>query len=103
MKQKRNSTSAASSHDTTRSDKTVVVSPQTPEAHELPDMGQQQSEKDVGEVPDYATPQGPYTHPIDTSIRPPSPSERTTPRAHTRQEVEEESRRRSRVSTLAGK
>lgn len=43
----------------------------------------------------------PYTHPIDTSI-PPS-ADRSTPRAQTRLDYEEDSKRRSRVSvSLAG-
>ncbi|KAF2735742.1 hypothetical protein EJ04DRAFT_183805 [Polyplosphaeria fusca] len=74
--------SAASSHDTV-SDSTAVVSPQTPEANMLPDDKQS----------------SPYTHPIDTDL--PSTGEqpdRTTPRAQTRQEFEEEGKRRSRVS-----
>jgi len=42
---------------------------------------------------------GAFTSPINTSVPPPGPAERTTPRAQTRQEVEDERRRRSRAST----
>lgn len=46
----------------------------------------------------------PYAHPIDTSIPPSGPPDRTTPRAQTRQDFEEDIKRRSRVSlSLAGK
>lgn len=75
------SVSAASSHETT-SDQTAVVSPQTPEAH----MG-----LDLKNSP------SPYTHPIDTAIAPSGP-DRTTPRAQTRQDYDEDTRRKHRMS-----
>ncbi|KAF2180334.1 hypothetical protein K469DRAFT_714709 [Zopfia rhizophila CBS 207.26] len=74
------SISAASSHEN-RSDTTAVVSPQTPEANMIPD------EKHAST----------YTYPIDTTVSPQGPPDRTTPRAQTRQEVEEENKRRSKV------
>lgn len=45
-----------------------------------------------------------YTYPIDTTVPGPSPADRTTPRAQTRQDYEDDSKRRStRVSvSLAG-
>lgn len=74
--------SAASSHETT-SDHTAVVSPQTPEAH----MGLD------GKHSSSST----YTHPIDTTIAPSGP-DRSTPRAQTRQDYDEEGRRKHRMS-----
>ncbi|KAF2199901.1 hypothetical protein GQ43DRAFT_375133 [Delitschia confertaspora ATCC 74209] len=92
----RASISAASSSET-RSDNTVIVSPQTPEAHLIPDV-EKYSETDEGDMTRASQhTSSTYTYPIDTAVPPPGPSERTTPRAQTRQEVEEE-RRRSRVS-----
>ncbi|KAF2476075.1 uncharacterized protein BDR25DRAFT_331654 [Lindgomyces ingoldianus] len=78
------SVSAAGSNET-RSDSTAVVSPQTPEANMIPD------EK-------HASATSAYTYPLDTDLPPAGPEERTTPRAQTRQEVEDGSKRRSRVS-----
>lgn len=72
-----------SSAATDNSDATIR-SPTTPESHLSPD------DKRASGV---------YTSPINTSIPPPGPAERTTPRAQTRQEVEDEWRRRSRAST----
>ncbi|KAF2789677.1 hypothetical protein K505DRAFT_328070 [Melanomma pulvis-pyrius CBS 109.77] len=69
--------SAASSNETT-SDQTAVVSPQTPEANMLPDDKHNST----------------YTHPIDTAVPSGSP-DRTTPRAQTRQDFEEDRKRRS--------
>lgn len=69
--------------ETDKSDNTVV-SPSTPESSMPPD------EKRIP---------GMYTSPINTSIPPPGPAERLTPRAQTRQEVEDEWRRRSRASS----
>ena len=44
-----------------------------------------------------------YTHPIDTQVPPSGPPDRTTPRAQTRQDFEEENKRRSKASvSLAG-
>jgi hypothetical protein len=44
-----------------------------------------------------------YTHPIDTQVPPSGPGDRTTPRAQTRQDFDEENKRRSRASVnLAG-
>ncbi|KAF2268202.1 hypothetical protein CC78DRAFT_530130 [Lojkania enalia] len=72
--------SAASSNETRGSGSTAVVSPQTPEANMIPD--------DKSST---------YTHPIDTALPSPAP-DRTTPRAQTRQDYENESRRLSRAS-----
>ncbi|KAF2115123.1 hypothetical protein BDV96DRAFT_576509 [Lophiotrema nucula] len=74
-------TSAASSNET-QSDNTAVVSPQTPEADMIPD------DKSISG----------YTHPIDTAIPISERDDRTTPRAQTRHDYEEEGKRRSRVS-----
>ncbi|KAF1954673.1 hypothetical protein CC80DRAFT_493791 [Byssothecium circinans] len=73
----RASVSAASSTET-RSDHTAVVSPQTPEANMLPDDKQSSN----------------YTHPIDTDV-PSSTTDRTTPRAQTHQDYEDDGKRRS--------
>ncbi|KAF2006751.1 hypothetical protein P154DRAFT_517777 [Amniculicola lignicola CBS 123094] len=75
------SISAASSNAT--SEQTAVVSPQTPEANMIPD-------------PKHAS--STYTYPIDTDVAQTELPDRTTPRALTRQDNEEEGRRRSRVS-----
>ncbi|KAF2273371.1 uncharacterized protein EI97DRAFT_436026 [Westerdykella ornata] len=75
------SVSAASSHETS-SDQTAVVSPQTPEANMIPDDKQTST----------------YTHPIDTTIPPSGAPDRTTPRAQTREDYEQDGKRRSRVS-----
>ncbi|KAF2017548.1 hypothetical protein BU24DRAFT_152348 [Aaosphaeria arxii CBS 175.79] len=72
------STSAASSRETS-SDQTAVVSPQTPEAH----MGLDEK--------------GSYTHPIDTTVPSSGTIDRSTPRAQTRLDHDDE-RRRSRAS-----
>lgn len=77
----RMSMSGASSSANT-SENTAVVSPSTPEANMVPDLD------DKHDYP-YATPD-----PIDTAI-PAGPYDRTTPRAQTRQEYEEDNRRRS--------
>ncbi|KAH8728517.1 hypothetical protein GQ44DRAFT_737701 [Phaeosphaeriaceae sp. PMI808] len=61
------------------SDNTAVVSPSTPEASMIPDLDEKN-----------------YTHatPIDTSV-PKAATDRTTPRAQTRQEFDEDNKRRS--------
>ncbi|KAL5120396.1 hypothetical protein ACEQ8H_001686 [Pleosporales sp. CAS-2024a] len=61
-------------------DHTAVMSPATPEANMLPDVDQQHN---------Y-----PHTTPIDTSV-PAAPPDRSTPRAQTRQEFEQDNRRRT--------
>lgn len=76
--------SADISSAATDSSDATVRSPTTPESNILPD--------------DKRT-SGAFTSPIDTSVPPPGPAERTTPRAQTRQEVDDEWRRRSRAST----
>ncbi|KAF2637413.1 hypothetical protein P280DRAFT_103011 [Massarina eburnea CBS 473.64] len=80
----RASVSAASSNET-KSDQTAVVSPQTPEANMIPDEKQTSN----------------YTHPIDTDV-PASTTDRSTPRAQTRQDYDEDGKRRSaRISISA--
>jgi hypothetical protein len=96
--------SAASSNET-MSDQTAVVSPQTPEANMLPDDKVRRAHIALGEaiMAEQLQHQSQYTHPIDTAVPSGSP-DRTTPRAQTRQDFEEERKRRSaRVSvSLAG-
>ncbi|KAF2713825.1 hypothetical protein K504DRAFT_498618 [Pleomassaria siparia CBS 279.74] len=71
-------TSAASSNETMSDQTAVVVSPQTPEANMLPEDKYNSH----------------YTHPIDTAVPSGSP-DGTTPRAQTRQDFEEDRKRRS--------
>ncbi|KAF2681144.1 hypothetical protein K458DRAFT_489618 [Lentithecium fluviatile CBS 122367] len=81
----RASVAAPPSSNETASDQTAVVSPQTPEANMIPDDKHTST----------------YTHPIDTDVPSSIAPDRTTPRAQTRQEHEDESdgkRRSSRVS-----
>ncbi|KAF2813099.1 uncharacterized protein BDZ99DRAFT_473817 [Mytilinidion resinicola] len=80
---------ALSNNTSDKSDNTVVTgSPVTPESHKHPDEKQRQSAVSM-------------MSPIDTSIiSPPGSFDRATPRAQTRQEVEDEWRRsRSRASS----
>lgn len=103
--QDRITVSAADSHETV-SDQTAVVSPQTPEANMVPGdkvlRAHQALAHAVMAEPSQHT--STYTYPIDTSIPPPSVADRSTPRAQTREEFDDEVRRRSRVSvSLAGK
>jgi hypothetical protein len=74
------STSGASSSANT-SDHTAVESPSTPEANMLPDVEDKQTSSA-------------YTTPIDTAVSN-SVADRSTPRAQTRQDFEEDLRRRS--------
>ncbi|KAF1974241.1 hypothetical protein BU23DRAFT_119866 [Bimuria novae-zelandiae CBS 107.79] len=76
--QNRSSVSVPSSNETT-SDHTAVVSPQTPEANMIPDEKHSST----------------YTHPIDTAVPSPAAPDRSTPRAQTRQDYEEDGKRRS--------
>lgn len=99
-------TVSATDSNETMSDQTAVVSPQTPEANMIPDdkvlRAHQALEHAV--MAEQAQQTSSYTYPIDTSIAPPSVVDRSTPRAQTREEFDEEVRRRSRVSvSLAGK
>ncbi|CAI6339614.1 unnamed protein product [Periconia digitata] len=81
----RSSASVASSSVETKSDQTAMVSPQTPEANMIPDDQQNSN----------------YTHPIDTAV-PTATSDRQTPRAQTRQDFEDDGKRRSaRASTAS--
>ncbi|KAF1914169.1 hypothetical protein BDU57DRAFT_518995 [Ampelomyces quisqualis] len=73
------SVSGASS-DANTSDNTAVVSPSTPEASMIPDLDEKHK---------YA-----HATPIDTTV-PAGPTDRSTPRAQTRQEFEDDNRRRS--------
>ncbi|KAL5409894.1 hypothetical protein PMIN03_005726 [Paraphaeosphaeria minitans] len=63
----------------TVADNTAVVSPQTPEANMIPDEKHPST----------------YTHPIDTAVPSAAAPDRSTPRAQTRQEYEDEGKRRS--------
>jgi len=89
------------------SENTAVVSPATPEANMIPDLDDKvrhahnalaQAIEAEHLQHSYA-----YTTPIDTSISS-GPADRSTPRAQTRQEHEEDNRRKSvRMSaSLAG-
>lgn len=75
----RASMSAASSNVNT-SDSTAVESPSTPEANMIPDVDEKQSSA--------------FTTPIDTAVTS-GPPDRSTPRAQTRQDYEEDIKRRS--------
>lgn len=75
----RSSVSAASS-SANNSENTAVVSPSTPEANMIPDLDEKHNHA--------------YTTPIDTTV-PKTAADRSTPRAQTRQEFEEDMRRRS--------
>jgi hypothetical protein len=87
------------------SDQTAVVSPQTPEANMLPDDKVRRAHVALSEamMAEHLQHNSQYTHPIDTAVPSGSP-DRTTPRAQTRPDFEEERKRRSaRVSlSLAG-
>ncbi|KAH5714176.1 hypothetical protein HBI20_153790 [Parastagonospora nodorum] len=71
---------SGASSSANNSDNTAVVSPSTPEANMIPDLDDKHN---------YA-----HTAPIDTSV-PAGAPDRSTPRAQTRQEFEEDNRRRS--------
>ncbi|EOA91273.1 uncharacterized protein SETTUDRAFT_162037 [Exserohilum turcica Et28A] len=75
-------TSGASSSPNT-SDNTAVVSPSTPEANMLPDVDDKDSSASA------------YAAPIDTAVSNSVAPDRSTPRAQTRQDFEEDLRRRS--------
>ncbi|KAF7446870.1 hypothetical protein PtrSN002B_000863 [Pyrenophora tritici-repentis] len=77
----RMSMSGASSSANT-SDSTAVVSPSTPEANMLPDVDNKHTSST-------------YTTPIDTAVSNSVAPDRSTPRAQTRQDFEEDLRRRS--------
>jgi hypothetical protein len=87
------------------SDQTAVVSPQTPEANMLPDDKVRRAHIALSEamMAEQLQHNSQYTHPIDTAVSSGSP-DRTTPRAQTRPDFEEDRKRRSvRVSlSLAG-
>lgn len=83
-----------------------MVSPQTPEANMLPDEKVRRAHVALFQLVMAEHPQhsSTYTHPIDTDV-PSSAPDRSTPRAQTRQDYEEDGRRRSvRLSaSLAGR
>ncbi|ENI04154.1 hypothetical protein COCC4DRAFT_51451 [Bipolaris maydis ATCC 48331] len=81
-------TSGASSSANT-SDNTVVVSPSTPEANMLPEMDDKDSSSSSA-----------FTAPIDTAVSNSVAPDRSTPRAQTRQDFEEDLRRRSARKSL---
>lgn len=102
--QNRVSVSAASSHETS-SDQTAVVSPQTPEANMIPDDKVRLAHVALTHavMAEHTQQTSTYTHPIDTTIPPSGAPDRTTPRAQTREDYEQDGKRRSRVSlSLAG-
>lgn len=89
---------SAASSSANNSENTAVVSPSTPEANMIPDLDEKVRDAH------YALSQAvaaerlqhnyAYTTPIDTSV-PKTATDRSTPRAQTRQEFEEDMRRRS--------
>jgi hypothetical protein len=99
------SASGASSSANT-SDNTAMVSPSTPEANMLPDLDDKVRHAhhalvqavDAEHVQHHL-----LTTPIDTTV-PIGPADRSTPRAQTRQECEDDNRRRSvrKSMSLAG-
>ncbi|KAJ4366158.1 hypothetical protein N0V83_007793 [Neocucurbitaria cava] len=84
----RTSMSAASSNVNT-TDSPAVESPSTPEAHMIPDVDEQHTS---AYDPAYNSP---FTTPIDTAVSSSGPPDRSTPRAQTRQDYDEDMKRRS--------
>jgi hypothetical protein len=80
------------------SDNTAVVSPSTPEANMIPDLDEKvrHAHRALAQAVDAEHAQHNYTYttPIDTTV-PSGPADRSTPRAQTRQEYEDDNRRRS--------
>ncbi|KAL1612750.1 hypothetical protein SLS60_000979 [Paraconiothyrium brasiliense] len=101
----RSSVSVPSSNETA-SDNTAVVSPQTPEANMIPDEKVRRAHVALSRIVMAERPQhsSTYTHPIDTAVSSSAAPDRSTPRAQTRQDYEDDGKRRSaRVSvSLAG-
>lgn len=82
-----------------------MVSPQTPEANMIPDEKVRRAHVALAQavMAEQSQHTSPYTHPIDTTIPSSVAPDRTTPRAQTRQDYEEDGKRKSRVSvSLAG-
>jgi hypothetical protein len=98
---------SGASSSANNSDNTAVVSPSTPEANMIPDLDDKvrHAHRALAEAIEAEHAQHNYAHtaPIDTGV-PAGPPDRSTPRAQTRQEFEEDSRRRSvrRSVSLAG-
>ncbi|KAF2033015.1 hypothetical protein EK21DRAFT_59536 [Setomelanomma holmii] len=89
--------SGASSSANT-SDSTAVVSPSTPEANMIPDIDDKVRHAHLALAQamdaEHAQHSYAYTTPIDTSV-PSGPADRSTPRAQSRVEYDEDNRRRS--------
>lgn len=90
----------------TEASQSTIIKPSTPEPSSLTEV--KVSSDHAHDMGDSATEEAlqrasaTFTEPIDTSV-PPAPAERLTPRAQTRQEAEQELKRRSRASsTLEG-
>jgi hypothetical protein len=100
---------SGASSSANNSDNTAVVSPSTPEANMIPDLDDEKvrwAHYALAEAVDAEHEQHSFAHttPIDTTV-PKGGPDRSTPRAQTRQEFEDDMRRRSvRMSiNLAGR